>query len=131
MVCSCGGTDSGTSASPPSYPVFPLSLNVVNECCMNSLRPASCWMDSAVCPESYYYYKIVKFLKLGERYGNISKRLNIIRSTMQSIEKKCKESGTTDTLSGRGRKPKLTPRSTRKICRETIMNPRILLRDID
>ena len=43
MVGSCGGTDSGTYASPPSYPVFPLSLNVVNECCMKSLRPASCW----------------------------------------------------------------------------------------
>ena len=43
MVGSCGGTDSGTYASPPSYPVFPLSLNVVNECCMKSLMPASFW----------------------------------------------------------------------------------------
>ena len=32
VVGSCGGTDSGTSASRPSYPVFPLSLKVVNEC---------------------------------------------------------------------------------------------------
>ena len=32
VVDSCGSTDSGTQASTPSYPVFPLSLNVVNEC---------------------------------------------------------------------------------------------------
>ena len=32
VVSSCGGTDSGTLASTPSYPVFPLSVNVVNEC---------------------------------------------------------------------------------------------------
>ena len=63
-------------------------------------------------------------------HGTISKHLNIPRSTVQSIGKKCKESGTTDTLPGRGRKPKLTPRLTMKICRETNMNPRILLRDI-
>ena len=37
LVGSCGGTDSGTYASPPSYVVFPLSLNVVNK-----FRPASC-----------------------------------------------------------------------------------------
>ena len=42
-ICSCGGTDSGAYASPPSYPAYLLSLNVVNECCMKSLRPASCW----------------------------------------------------------------------------------------
>ena len=39
VVGSCGGIDSGTSASPPSYPVFLLSLNVLNEWCMKSLRP--------------------------------------------------------------------------------------------
>ena len=40
-----GGSDGGgTSASPPSYPDFPLSLNVVNECCMRSLRPVS-WRE--------------------------------------------------------------------------------------
>ena len=31
VVGGCGGTDSGTKASTPSAPVFPLSLNVVNE----------------------------------------------------------------------------------------------------
>ena len=57
MVGSCGGTDSGTNASPPSYCVFPLSLNVVNECCMKSLRPAILLeIYLAVCPESSYYY---------------------------------------------------------------------------
>ena len=30
VIDSCGGSDSGTYASPPSYPVFPFSLNVVN-----------------------------------------------------------------------------------------------------
>ena len=36
--------------SPPSDPVFPLSVNVVNECYMKSLRPASCskWTDRSV-----------------------------------------------------------------------------------
>ena len=61
-------------------------------------------------------------------YGTISKHLNIPRSTVQSIGKKFKENRTTDSLPGRGRKPKLTPRM--KICRATNMNPRILLRDI-
>ena len=48
VVGSCGGTDSGTSASPPSYPVFTLSWNVMNECCMKGLIPASCrkWTSS-------------------------------------------------------------------------------------
>ena len=32
VVGSCCGTDSGTQASTPSSPVFPLCLNVVNEC---------------------------------------------------------------------------------------------------
>ena len=30
------GTDSPTSTSPPSYPVFPLSMNVVNQYCVKS-----------------------------------------------------------------------------------------------
>ena len=34
VVDSCGGTVSGTSASPSSYPLFPISQNVVNECCV-------------------------------------------------------------------------------------------------
>ena len=42
MGGSCGGTDSGTSASPPSYIIFSLSVNLMNERCMKSLRPASC-----------------------------------------------------------------------------------------
>ena len=36
-------------ASPPSYPVFRLSLYVVNECFMKSLRPASCSMEMYLC----------------------------------------------------------------------------------
>ena len=32
-----------TQVPPPSYPVFPLSLKVVNKCCMKSPRPAFCW----------------------------------------------------------------------------------------
>ena len=37
-----GGTNSGTSASR-SYPVFPLSLKVMNEYCMKILMPTSSW----------------------------------------------------------------------------------------
>ena len=44
VVGICGDTDSGSYVSPPSHPVFPLSLNVVNECCMKSLRSAYCWI---------------------------------------------------------------------------------------
>ena len=40
----------------------------------------------------------MNFHKLGEGYGTISKHLNIARSTVQSIMKKFKVSGTTDTL---------------------------------
>ena len=36
VVGSCGGNDSGTQTSTPSSPVFHLSLNVVNECCMKT-----------------------------------------------------------------------------------------------
>ena len=43
VVGSCGFTDSGTSASPPSFPVIPLTQNPVNECCMKSLGQACCW----------------------------------------------------------------------------------------
>ena len=43
VVESCGVTDSGPCSFSLSYPVFPLSLNIVNECYMNSLGPASCW----------------------------------------------------------------------------------------
>ena len=43
VIGGCGGTDSGTSTSPLSYPVSPLSVNALNECCMKSLRPVFCW----------------------------------------------------------------------------------------
>ena len=74
--------------------------------------------------------EIVNFHKLGEGYGTISKRLDIPRSTVQSIVKKFKESGTADSLPIHRRKPKLTPRLTMKISRATNMNPRSVLRDI-
>ena len=32
VVGSCGGTDSGSYSFSSIYPVFPFSLNVVNEC---------------------------------------------------------------------------------------------------
>ena len=43
MVGGCGGTNIGTYASPPFCPVFHIAMNVVNECCMKSLRPAFYW----------------------------------------------------------------------------------------
>ena len=50
MVGSCGGTDSGATASPSSYAAFPISLNVVIECFMKSLRPTYCkkWTKQSV-----------------------------------------------------------------------------------
>ena len=48
VVGSCGGTKKSTSASPSSYPVFPPFLNVINECFMKNLRPASCWKFSSL-----------------------------------------------------------------------------------
>ena len=45
----------GPSASPPSYPVFPLSQNVVNECCRKGLQANILLkVDLTVSPESFY-----------------------------------------------------------------------------
>lgn len=74
--------------------------------------------------------KIIDFHKSGNSYGEISKRLSIPRSTVQSVIKKFNVFGSTETLPGRGRKRKLSPRSARKICREVDTNPRVELSDI-
>ena len=55
VVGSRAGTDSGTYASPPSYPVFLLSLNVVNECCVKASGQLLPGNGPTVCPESSYY----------------------------------------------------------------------------
>ena len=48
-----GGTDSSTSVSSPSCPVFPLSLNVVNECCTERFRPLANLLTK---PSVFYYF---------------------------------------------------------------------------
>ena len=61
MVSSCGGTDTGTSASPKSYPVFPS----YSECCermlhekppaeVGSLTPTFCF-----CPNYFVLLQIL------------------------------------------------------------------------
>ena len=47
---SSGGTNSGAAASPPSYPVFFLSMSVVNECRI------LLEIDLTIYHESYYFY---------------------------------------------------------------------------
>ena len=48
--------------------------------------------------------KIINLHKLGNSYGEISKRLDIQRSTLQSVIKKFAEFGTAETLHGRSQK---------------------------
>lgn len=74
--------------------------------------------------------RIVDFHKSGNSYGIISRRLAIPRSTVQSVIKKFEVCGTTRTLPGRGRKPKMSPRTVRKLCRDVNINPRIVLKDV-
>ena len=52
-----------------------------------------------------------------------------LRSTVKSFIK-FKQFGTTKNLPGRGRKPKLSLRIARKLCREVSINPRIVLKGI-
>ena len=74
--------------------------------------------------------KIIDFHKARNSYGDISKRLDIPRSTVQSVVSKFAQFGTAQTLPGRGRKQKLSPRTARKLCREVNINPRLVLKDI-
>lgn len=71
--------------------------------------------------------RIIRFHNGGKTYGDISKRLDIPRSTVFSIVKKFKQHGTVEALPGRGRKPKLSVRTERKLCREVNINPRVKL----
>lgn len=74
--------------------------------------------------------KIINFHKSKHSYGDISKRLGIPRSTVQYVIKKFKQFGTVESLPGRGRKPKLSPRTVRKLVRDVDINPRIVVKDI-
>ena len=58
----------------------------------------------------------INFHKSVYSYSTISNQLAIPRSTVQSVIKKFKQFGTTENLPGCGRKPKLSPRTTRKLC---------------
>lgn len=74
--------------------------------------------------------KIIDFHKEGNSYGDISARLHIPRSTVQYVIKKFAKFGTVKTLPGRGRRPKLSSRTARKLCRDVNTNPRVVLDDI-
>lgn len=74
--------------------------------------------------------KIIDFYEIGLSYGEISKRLDISRSTVQSIIKKFKQVQTTENLPGRGRKAKISTRTARKLCREVNLNPRTNINDL-
>lgn len=74
--------------------------------------------------------RIVHLHRSGMGYGTIGKRLEVPRSTVQSVIIKFKRDQTVRSLPGRGRKRKISPRLERKICREVNMNPRVVLKDI-
>ena len=74
--------------------------------------------------------KVIEFHKAGNSYGNICKRLDIPRSTIQLVIKKFAQFGTAETLPGRGRKPKISVKTARKLCREVNSNPRVVLNDV-
>ena len=80
-----GGCSGGDTQASLSYPVFPLSLNVVNECCMKSLRPASCWIwtEQSVlwAPATTTTTKILTVFKnsfaASSKYGHWRKYVNL------------------------------------------------------
>ena len=74
--------------------------------------------------------RIIKFQKLGNYNSIISNQLAMPRSIVQFVIKKIKQFGTTENLPGRGRKPKLSPRNARKLCREVNIKPRVVLKNI-
>ena len=55
--------------------------------------------------------RIINFHKSGNTYSTISNWLSTPRSTVQSVIKEFKQFGTTENLSKRGRKPKLSPKT--------------------
>ena len=60
--------------------------------------------------------KIINFHKARNSYGDISKRLDIPRSTVQSVVSKFAQFCTAQILPGRGRKQKLSPKTLRENC---------------
>ena len=70
---------------------------------------------------------IIDLHKAGNSYGDIYKRLDTPRSTVQSFIKKFAQFRTTEILLGRGWKRKLSAKSDQKQFREININPRMVL----
>lgn len=74
--------------------------------------------------------KVVKRHKLGEGYKKISKALPIPLSTVQSIIKKWRANGTTNTLPRSGHQSKLDDRARKTLIREGTKRPKATLKDL-
>ena len=74
--------------------------------------------------------RIINFYMLVNSYSTISNRLAVPRFTIQSVIKKFKQFGTTENLTGCGRKATLSPRTAIKLCREVNIKPRVVLKEI-
>ena len=67
--------------------------------------------------------RLVRAHSEGKDYKTISKQYDVPVATVQSIINKHKRFNTVKNLSGRGRKRKVSPNLSRKICREVSNNP--------
>ena len=73
--------------------------------------------------------RIINFHKSGNSYSTILNLLGILRSTVQSVIKNFKQLDKTENLPGHGRKPKMSPRTARKLYRKVNIKPRVVLKD--
>ena len=73
---------------------------------------------------------IVNAHKDGKGYKAISKLFSVPISTVQCIIKKYKKFNTVKNIGKRGRKPKVSPRLARKVCREALSNPRTTIKTL-
>lgn len=74
--------------------------------------------------------RIVNAHKDGKGYKAIGKQFQVPVATVQSIITKFKKFHTVENLKGRGRKPKMTSRLSRKVVRQVSNNPRITTKAI-
>ena len=74
--------------------------------------------------------KIIDLHKAGNSYGEVSKRLDIPKFTVQSVINKFVNFGSAETLSEHGLKQKLSARTALKLFLEVKNNPRMVLDNI-
>ena len=75
--------------------------------------------------------KLIDFYRSEKSYDKKSLRLSILISTVLSVIKRFKQFESTETLHGRRRQPKLSPRTACKICLEVETHSRVALSDTD